>query len=234
LLVIILLAPIPAALSKGEGLAANRAGTMLPFIHVLSAYGLVVSFQLLVFNLSKIINFSKRKISNFVFLSFCFIGLLSFAFFIEDYAFHAPKVQAKGMSYGLGEAVREVNRLQNNYKEIIVSRKFNQPQIFLMFYGPMDPEEVQKYSPNWLKYETEGFGFVDMLGEYKLGKFTFRDIHPEYLTYPNTLVVGRSEDFLTLPNGIIKTIYRPSYPEPEPAIIIIDNDIRSKLQKGIE
>ena len=37
----LVLAPIPAALTKGSGYAANRAAVLMPAIQILSAYGLV-------------------------------------------------------------------------------------------------------------------------------------------------------------------------------------------------
>jgi 4-amino-4-deoxy-L-arabinose transferase-like glycosyltransferase len=215
ILTLILLSPVPAALTKGGGLAANRVAVMLPFIHILTAYGLVVSFRLLFLSLRRI----------YILLFYCFIVLLiiaSFAYFIEDYAVHGLKIQARGMSYGWREAVEELIEIEGNYEQVIVSRKFNEPQIFLMFYMQIDPEFVQRESRDWLRYENEGLGFVDQLGEYQLGRYRFMDIHPEHLTYKNTLIVARPEDFLTPQDGVIKTIYRPDFPVPKPAILFID------------
>ena len=215
LLVLLLLAPIPAALSKGAGLAANRATPMLPFIHILSAYGLtIILYQL--HKLNKLI-----KITSYLFLGFSV--LLFFGFFLKDNLIHAPKIQAQAMSSGWREAVPYLNQVSDQYDYIIISRKFNEPQIFLMFYTPMDPVKIQQITPNWLAYEKQNLNFIDQLGEYHLGKITFLEIQTEHFQQPNTLIVARPQDLLT-PKPTINQILKPAYPQPTPAITFIDTN----------
>ncbi len=215
LLVLIILAPIPAALSKGHGLAANRATPMLPFIHVLSAYGLAIL-------INKLHNYNKL-IKNFSYLFLSSLILLFLCFFLKDYLIHAPKIQAQAMSYGWKQAVPLINQLQDHYDHIIVSRKFNQPHIFLMFYTPIPPQHIQQLSSQWLAYEKQGLNFVDQQGQYQLDKFTFLEIQTEHLHQPNTLIIARPADFLT-PKPTIKEVMRPAYPQPTPAIIFINTN----------
>jgi len=83
---------------------------------------------------------------------------------------------------------------------------------------------IQKSSKDWLRYEETGLPFVDQLGEYHLGKYTFRDIN--FLVdqdLPETLIIGKAGEF---PAGILplKTIY---YPDGEAAILIVDPSIQT-------
>lgn len=210
LLGIILLAPIAAALSKGGGLAANRAATMLPFIHILSVYGLYSIFK----------NLKRTWIPAFTGITSVSV-LIFFSFFLEDYIYHAPRFQAKGMAFGWSSAMRTIREVEDNYDQIIISRKFTEPQIYPLFYNAMDPAIPQSASTDWLRYEEENLPFLDQLGEYHLGKYTFRGINREDLLLESTLLVGKFEDFA--PDiQTINTVFRPAYPEAKPEILIVD------------
>lgn len=220
ILILLFLAPIPGALTKGGGLVPTRASAMLPFIHVLSGYGLVVSFEFLFLYGRK---FWKKFSPRILLFFYGAIVLMSFAFFWENYVIHAPRIQSKQMSYGWNKAVPYIQQIEDGYDEIIVSRKYTEPQIFIMFYGRLDPRWVQQQSPAWLEYQKKGLSFVDMLGEYRLGKFRFLEIQTEHRKQPNTLLIARPEDFLVKPKGLMKEILRPGFPEEKPAIWIVDS-----------
>ena len=70
----LVLAPIPAALAKGGGFAANRSAIMMPAIQIISAYGLLAILE----------NYKKVKVLVFIVLA------ISFIFFAESYLFHSP------------------------------------------------------------------------------------------------------------------------------------------------
>ena len=80
-------------------------------------------------------------------------------------------------------------------KNIILSKKLSEPQIYVAFYTKWDPADYQKESQDWLEYEKIGLKFVDQLGEYKLGRFTFKDINYEVDSLlPNTLLLPSHEN----------------------------------------
>lgn len=209
----VVLAPIPAALTKGAGLAGNRTATMMPAIQILSAYGGIILFQKITQRWRSL--WSKRI------LLFCYFAILliSLIFFIESYIYHAPKVNAPSMSYGWQETFKYLNAVDSEYKEIIVSRSFSEPQIFVGFYKAWDPNDYQKATKDWLRYKKEKLLFVDQLGEYRLGKYIFRNIHysaDQNLT--ETLLVGKLRDF---PKDT-PTLKIVNYPSGEPVILIVD------------
>jgi hypothetical protein len=204
-----MVSPIPAGLAKGER-AANRSALMLPFLILLISYGI-----------SELINYfsniRKQKIVKFIVLT---IYLFSFLLFVEKYLFHAPIINSKNMSYGWRQAVDFIK--SNNYEKIIISKNFSEPQIAIAYYFKMDPYIVQKNSPAWLEFEKKNLLFVDMLGDYSLENYQFRNFHfPEDGFLKNTLFVGNENDFVGIKVNIKKTIYYPG-PEEKIAFILAD------------
>jgi hypothetical protein len=209
ILVWMLLAPIPAALSLGVGYHANRAAIMMPAIQILSAYGGVVLWQ-------NIRSGLKGKIIKIAILLYCYIAIL---LFLRDYFFVAPKINAPAMAYGWREAMDYVTSIEDKYPRIIVSRKFSEPQAFIAFYKQWGPEDFQRESQYWLRYEKEGSKFVDQLGEYSLGKYEFRNLDwGRDRNLKNVLFVGREDDF-SGNEELTKRII--PYPDGKPAFLIV-------------
>jgi len=200
----ILIAPIPAALSKGPGFAANRAAVIMPAIQIASAVGAYYAYKAV----------KLKKVFAGVAVVLIFVN---FALFVEDYVYHAPSKNARAMSFGWRQAVGFLKEREDNYKRIIVSRKFSEPQMFIAFYKKLDPLVVQSESTDWLRYEDEGLKFVDQLGEYRLGKYVIRNINfAEDSKLTETLLVGAPDDF---PDDVVY-FAKFNYPDGEPAIVM--------------
>ncbi|MBI2066062.1 hypothetical protein HYT60_00955, partial [Candidatus Woesebacteria bacterium] len=211
ILIWILLAPIPAALTKGSGYAANRATVMMPAILILSAYGLVYLQEIL-----------KRK---YLVPGVIFVLTLSFIGFAEDYLYHAPAKGAESMKYGMGEAVSYINENEAKYDQIVVSRSLGVPHIWVAFYEKLDPRLVQEASLKWAEQQQEsGVVYTDQLGSYRLGKYIFGDINLEDIvrTGKKSLVMGRPWEFKA-GNNIVKTV---NYPNLAPHILIVDLGVK--------
>lgn len=210
----IILSPIPAALTKGPGYAGNRAAIMMPALQIFSAFGGILLYDLVVSKWKKI----GKKIIVALFILISFVSLI---YFLEDYRYHASRSSAGSMLYGRKEAVDYIREIEDNYSEIIFSRTLSEPQIFVGFYKNWSPEEYQKESRDWLRYEEEGLLFLDQLGEYRLGKYTFRNIHfNEDKKVSGALLVGKPNEF----PFEVDALNVINYPNQEPAIIIVDPD----------
>ncbi|OGM31947.1 hypothetical protein A2803_02565 [Candidatus Woesebacteria bacterium RIFCSPHIGHO2_01_FULL_44_21] len=201
----LIIAPIPAALATGPGMAANRAAVMLPWLTIISAIGIYAILK----------TFSKKYIAVSVLLYF----IVSLVFFLESYYYHSPRDNARSMSYGWRQASEYIRNVYDSYDKIVVSGNFSEPQMFAAFFMEINPGVVQAQSLDWLRYESQGLKFVDQLGEYKLDKFVFKGIDKSVDTKtPNTLIMGRPEDFIGVtPDHVI------NYPDGEAAIYFVSS-----------
>jgi 4-amino-4-deoxy-L-arabinose transferase-like glycosyltransferase len=210
LIVWIFASPIPASLTMGVGLAANRAATMLPVLSIASACGAVFIWR---FVTSKLTNI-PGKVFSFGLLLVMLTFLLSF---VNQYVEDSYAKSAKGMLYGNLEAASWLKENASDFNRIIVSRRLSEPHIYFALAHTWDPIDYQKNTEDWNRYKDEGLKFLDQLSSYKLGKYYFKQIEDEdYMGNTTTLLVGRPEE---IPDSleIVKRFY---YPNGEPAIYI--------------
>ena len=124
------------------------------------------------------------------------------------------------MGYGWRDLVEVLEKKEDRFEKIIISRKFSEPQAYLAFYKKWDPKSFQKESLDWLRYEEEGLMFVDQLGHYKLGKYEFRDIHwPVDKELTKTLLVVKDGEANLAEVGSYRII---PYPTGKTAFLIIE------------
>lgn len=202
------LASLPAALSQGVGYHANRVAVMMPAIQILSAYGLI--------------SFFHRQIrgKRIILTGVLFWVLISVSSFLWVYFRQGPKIMAPAMAYGWRETMNYLRGVEKNYQQIIVSRRFSEPQTFVAFYKAYPPEKFQEESQDWLRYQKEKLLFVDQLGQYSLGQYEFRDLHfPVDRNLKNVLLVGRPEEFPA--DVLIKKMI--IYPDGQRAFFIVES-----------
>lgn len=210
ILVWLFFAPIPAALSLGVGYHANRVAVMMPAIQILSAYGVVISW-----------NYLKKFFSKkFLLLLYSSAFLLFFTFFLKEYIFQAPKISAPAMSYGWRQTIDYISKIEDKYQKVIISRQFSEPQTFVAFYKKWNPQDFQKQSNNWLRYQKEGLKFVDQLGNYSLGKYEFRGVDWNKDKNLEKVILVVKEKEISLDEQVIKRII--PYPDGKPAFLIIE------------
>ncbi len=172
------LAIIPASLAAGS-LNANRTPTLLPLTAIISAIGLKVLME----------KINKAYIG--------VILLFSFLVFLHFYFISLPKTPPNNLRYGYDATFKKVLEVQSQYDYIVISKVFTEPQIFIAFYGKVDPTTYQEASKNWLRYEEAGRSYIDQLESWNFNKFLFegidwklKDSHRK-----NALVVSKPEDF---------------------------------------
>ncbi len=179
------LASVPAALAAGSS-SANRAPTLLPLISIISALG---------------INFitSKWKNAEKIMLAVLFLSFTGFLYF---YFFKLPQKPVDNLRYGYDQIFKKVVESRNQYSQIVISKVFTEPQIFIAFYSKMDPSEFQQASVNWLRYETAGKHYLDQLESWNLGNYLFEDINwaKKDSLRKDALIISKPEDF---PSGAV-------------------------------
>jgi 4-amino-4-deoxy-L-arabinose transferase-like glycosyltransferase len=210
LIVVLLISPLAASLAKGE-YSGNRVSLMMPFIQIISACGLVYFFDFIPKFFTKI---------TFILISllFIFFSLV----FLQKYFYQGNQILSQGMLYGHQQAIDYIKN-QSNIETIIYSRKLSEPQAYVAFFNQIDPKTIQSGSTNWLMYENKKLSFLDQLGEYQLGKYTFKELSfRSDVQIPHAILVGRPEEFLdVLPTYIINY---PSKVNPKAAIYIVNTD----------
>ena len=175
----LILAPIPAALTK-DYMHAGRAEVLLPILVVISAFGL--------YNLYT--NFIPAKYKKVSMLVFSLILIWSFIGRVDFYLFHAFSQNQGGIKYGYKEAIDFTLKNNDKYEKIIFTKVNSQPQIFVAFFSKINPKDYQQYSKDWKHFEKDGFKYLDMIN-YKLGKYEFREINwNSDQLLDNALVVG--------------------------------------------
>lgn len=130
----LLIAPIPAALSRDVSNTV-RALPLAFALEYISALGLFEFFRLI----------QHRKmvlIPAFAVISLGF--LFSLGFFVDRYFIHNPIHSSKDWLYGHKEAISYIQDNGYKYKDIYFTTKFNEPYIFYLFYTKYDPAKYQK------------------------------------------------------------------------------------------
>jgi hypothetical protein len=116
-------------------------------------------------------------------------------FMFQYYAWY-PKAFAKDWQYGYKEAVQYAETHKDQYQDIIFTKWYGEPQLFLAFYGKLDPREFQKDNIKLKRYEELGLPWLDQLEVYKIGKYSFTSLDWKGPgDNKNTLYIGKSDDF---------------------------------------
>ena len=193
---------IPAASAKGS-FSANRVSFMLPFLIILTAFGL---------------SHIKIKYLKYLIILIC----LESVYFSVMYFYSANQILAEGMLYGHQQVNQYISELKPT--KIIYSRKLSEPQAYYLFFQKIDPLITQNNINPWLEYRQKNLSFLDQLGEYSINNVTFKEISiPSDLSAPNTLIVGRPEEFGNITPT--KIIYYPYFSHLKPAIYLyLTND----------
>lgn len=206
----LLVAPIPASLTMGRGFAGNRTVIMLPAVQLALTFGAFQLYQILQ-------KYNRARVTKATVVLFGMILLQSLINFTRDYFVNPPPISAKAMLSGNLEAASWLIDNVESDQKVIISRRLSEPQIYIAFAARWDPTDLQLNSTDWVRYRTEGLLFLDQLGEYHLGNYTFGDVNYSDRLEEKVLLVGRPEEF---PEDVesIHTIY---YPNGEPAVLIV-------------
>lgn len=157
----LILAPLPAALSRDQVHAVRSMNMVFPLVIVLS------------FGLSSIIEriktYSKPIIHYCLFIILLLVYAGSYIYFLDAYFVHMPKHNSDLWNYGYKQAVKTITPIQNNYRSIKVSQSFAQPYIYFLFYSGdgysqgYDPAKYQKQA-KLVESEYKGdVGYVEHL-----------------------------------------------------------------------
>lgn len=155
-LVWLLLAPIPAAITRDE-YQVVRAMVMMPVFYLVTALGL-----------EKIINFFTRfnkKIAQVFMAIFILIILVSFTKFYTNYFTDYREKYSFAWQYGYKQAANFIKENNNKYNAFYITKKYGEPHEFLLFYLQYDPQKY-KTDPNLIRYNRSNWFWVDQFDKY--------------------------------------------------------------------
>lgn len=199
LAILILISTVPAALAKGS-YPGNRLSSMIPFLIILSSYGI---YQILT---------KTNKVFTFILISIFAFSSLNF---IINYFYGAQHRLSDGMLYGRQQAMEYLNDYPES--KILISRSLSQPQAYYTFFTKTDPKRTQANSSDWLRYQEENKSFLDQLGEYHLDNVYFKSLNQEDFQLFD-IIIAKPEEFRDQPADI-----KILFPNSDKAAIYIYN-----------
>lgn len=155
LLILLLLAPIPASLTR-ESPHALRAISIVPFISIISAYGAFA-----------IREWIKR---GYIYFIIAAVFLIFFANYFWSFLRVYPQESKTDWQYEYKTIYSELREKIGSYNKVLISDKYAQPYIFALFYLKYDPvrfrqEVIRNSVDQW------GFSTVKSFGKFEFGKF---------------------------------------------------------------
>ena len=190
----LLIAPIPAALTFQSPHALRSQNMVIP-LTILAAYGLFV-----------LVEFASKKLKkiplNTFYLLLAAAIVWSGARYVHQYYVHMAKTYPYSSQYGLPELAHYIKDNYNRYSKFIITTRYDQPYILLLFYSKYPPAQFQN-SHKLTPRDEFGFSTVD-----KFDKFEFRaiDFEAEKLASPGAMIIGTDEEILDEAN-VVKNIY---------------------------
>lgn len=141
----LLLAPLPAILSRDQVHAVRSFQLSIPLIIIIS------------FGVYKLLT-SYKKLFMFLIIP---VYLATYIYFLDSYFVHNPKLKSQYWEYGYKQMVEDITPIQNNYHEVIIQQSFDQPYIYFLFYNKYDPAKWQRQAK--LIQDSADVGHVDHL-----------------------------------------------------------------------
>ncbi len=219
----VLLAPLPSALTRDGGNHATRLFFLLPPLVFLISYGVWGIYQ----SLSN----ANRKLFG---IGYAFTLLASFVFYQHLYWVHHPWDSERWWHAGFEDAIKTAAAESPKYDKVIISMNGEPAYIFLLGWSQFDPKVfqqnyIERDGGKWLPSETiPGFGKISKLDKYYFGSantdlYSLAGVLPD-----NTLYIATAKDVSVnliqeperLP-GNLKLIKSSPFPSGEPAYYLL-------------
>lgn len=199
----LLVAPVASGLTFQTPNSHRSLNMVIPMV-ILVAVGLV-SFLKLV---------RKTRIQNLVLVILAGLYIWQFARYLHQYYVHYPQAYPMAWDYGFNELVTYVESVQDNYNQILVTDKYDQPYILFLFYMKYPPQKFQvdhQLSPR----DKFNFSTVKNFDKYHFGSTNWEEVRDTH----SALIIAAPED---IPEGenVVKTI---NFPNNQPAFKIVSN-----------
>lgn len=197
----ILTAPLASAMTYQTPHAVRALSMVVP-LNLIMAFGFVSMLRLI----------SKRRLK--IAAGMLLIVVVSFEFvrYLESYYIHYPQRYPLSWEYGFSRMVSKLEKYEKENTRIVITDKYDQPYILVLFYKKYDPV---KYQPQAVLSERDKFNFgtVRSFDNYEFHKITPEEIKKN----PNVLFIASPEEAGTEAN-IIDSV---DFPNGEKAFVFV-------------
>lgn len=214
----LLIAPIPAALTRDGGNHATRLILMLiPFVFLIS-YGILEGISLF-----------KKNWKKLAILVTAVLYLSAFIFYQHNYTFHYPWDSERWWHAGWGDAVGYVKENQANYDRVFITMADEPAWIFFAGWYEYPPSDWQKNFPIDNKVDIDGFGEISHINKFYFGAPNADGgIYglPKYITKKDLYLASAKEvpgNLIMNPGQVpigLKLLKAVAFPSGEPAFYL--------------
>ncbi len=149
---------------------------------------------------------NKRVVAFSIFIIFLFT-VFEFAHYLDAYYIHYPKRYPLSWEYGFKEMVQKLNKYEKGYHQIVITDRYDQPYILVLFYKQYDPKSFQ--SQAFLSERDKfNFGTVRSFDNYQFRRINKGEVSKSsetlYIISPEELDKDESVkiiDKVLFPNG---------------------------------
>jgi len=183
------ISPIAASLTF-QSPHALRAQNMVIPLTIISAYGLFI-----------LLNYKNKLLNLFIIL----VIFWSLSRYVHQYYIHMAKTYPFSSQYGVEEMAEYVNERYDDFDEIYITDRYDQPYILYLFYSKYSPEKFQ--NSHQLSQQDQ-FGFSTVRD---IEKIHFESISWDFIRDKRKiLVVGTEKEIVKEEANVIKIIYFPN------------------------
>jgi hypothetical protein len=149
--------------------------------------------------------------------------MVNFFYFLDLYFIHLPKKQAKFWDFGYKQIAEYV--LKNPKEKIVIEQSYEQPFIYLLFYGASEGNEYY-YPKNFrrnVEFVESEIGDVGLVKRY--GNISFQGMSWPINAPGNDVIIAShvaAPGYMVTESEKFTRIKEISYPNGEPAFNIIE------------
>lgn len=177
----LLLAPIATAATR-ESPNVLRSILILPTWQIMAALGLI--------EIKRIVGKLDVKLGQ-AFLFFALAAVVfSASFFLRDYFGQYRVNYSFAWQYGYKQVAQFLKDNRHRYDRIVITKKYGEPHIFLLFYNQVDPSQFQNdpqllrcFRSNW--YWVDRFSGYEFVNDWEVGKLKKDQVLPAACSVPN-------------------------------------------------
>lgn len=182
--------------------------------HALRSLNMVIPLTLLVgLGFDTLINWSKVRWKKIALGLILIVLVFEVFHYLESYYGHYSKRYPLAFEYGFKEMVEKLNKYEGSYEKVVITDKYDQPYILLLFFKGYDPAKYQPQA-NLSTRDKFNFGTVRNFGKYEFRSFD----KGEASTSKGVLYIGTDQEVSE--NNVID---RVDFPSGKPAFLFMGN-----------